>query len=92
MLNKLRSIGRSIKHELAVYRLVLKDSRTPRLAKLLLALAIGYVLLPFYVIPDFIPVLGHVDDAIIVPLLIVLALRLVPREVVDNCRALASDM
>ena len=86
MLERLKAVGRTVKQELAVYRLVLVDRRTPRAAKWLLWLAIGYVLLPFDVIPDFIPVLGHVDDVVVVPALIVLALWLTPAEVVADCR------
>jgi len=82
----LKSIGRNLKHEIKVYQLVLRDSRTPRLAKFLLGLAVGYALLPFDIIPDFIPVIGHLDDVIIVPALIVIALRMIPKEVVEDCR------
>ena len=83
---KLKSIGRNLKHEIKVYQLVLRDSRTPRLAKFLLGLAVGYALLPFDIIPDFIPVIGLLDDVIIVPALIVIALRMIPKEVVEDCR------
>jgi len=86
MLNRLKSLGQSLKRELKVYRLVLKDKRTPRVAKALLGLAVGYVLLPFDLIPDFLPVIGHLDDALIVPGLVLLALKLIPKEVVEECR------
>ncbi len=79
--------GRSLKRELKVYQLVMKDSRTPRAAKIVLGLAVGYALMPFDLIPDFIPVLGHLDDALILPLLVIIALKMVPREVIDDCRA-----
>ena len=74
-----------------MYRLVLKDSRTPRPAKLLLGLAIGYLLLPFDLIPDFIPVIGQLDDVIIVPALVILALRMIPKDVIEDCRAKANS-
>lgn len=84
---RLKQVTREFKRELAVYRLVLTDSRTPRLAKILLGLALGYLLMPFDLIPDFIPVLGQLDDVVIVPGLVLLALRMIPKKVVAECRA-----
>jgi uncharacterized membrane protein YkvA (DUF1232 family) len=91
MFEKLQSLGRRLKREVTVYQLVIQDKRTPTLAKLLLMLAVGYLLLPFDIIPDFIPVIGHVDDAVIVPALVLLALRYVPQAVLDDCRMRASS-
>ncbi len=87
MLAKLRLLAKSFKREVRVYRLVLKDCRTPRLAKWTLGLAIGYAVMPFDIIPDFIPVIGHLDDAVILPLLILFALKLTPRQVVEEACA-----
>lgn len=87
MFANLKAVARTLKRELRVYQLVLKDSRTPKLAKWLLGLAVGYALLPFDLIPDFIPVIGHLDDVIIVPVLILLALKLIPAEIIVECRA-----
>ena len=75
-----------MKTELTVYRLVLKDPRTPKFSKICLGLAVGYVLLPFDLIPDWIPVVGHLDDIIIVPLLVIVGLKFIPKEVVEECR------
>ncbi|MBT3265920.1 DUF1232 domain-containing protein [Candidatus Poribacteria bacterium] len=91
MFTRLKAIGRGLKRELDVYRLVLAHPRTPRLARWLLGLAVGYALLPFDLIPDFIPVLGHLDDVIIVPALVWSALRLIPGDVVAECRRQVSD-
>lgn len=90
MLDRLKSAERNLKREIKVYQLVLKDSRTPKLAKLLLGLAVVYALLPFDIIPDFIPVIGHLDDVIIVPALLLIALRMIPKEIVEDCRARAN--
>jgi uncharacterized membrane protein YkvA (DUF1232 family) len=86
MFDRLKSLGKNLKNELIVYRLAAKDPRTPRLAKVLLWLAVGYAMMPFDLIPDFIPVIGHLDDLIIVPALIVLAVRMIPKDVVEECR------
>ena len=61
-------------------------------AKLLLGAAIGYTLMPFDIIPDFIPVAGQIDDLIIVPLLIGLAMKLVPEDVKKDCRTMAEKL
>lgn len=86
MFTKLKLFSSQVKRELKVYGLVLKDPRTPKLAKFLLWIVVGYAFLPFDVIPDFIPVLGYLDDVIIIPSLIFIALKLIPKEVVENCR------
>ena len=91
MFDRLKAKGRSLRRELRVYQLVLKDRRTPRLAKFLLGLAVGYALSPVDIIPDFVPVLGYLDDIVLVPALVILALKMVPREVVEDCRARAKS-
>ncbi len=65
---------------------------TPGLAKLLCAAAVGYALSPIDLIPDFIPVIGHLDDLIIVPVLICMGLRLIPPHVMEECREKARYM
>jgi uncharacterized membrane protein YkvA (DUF1232 family) len=87
MLTKLKQVARQLKTEFEVYRLVLKHPETPQLAKWLLGLAIGYMLMPFDLIPDFIPVIGQLDDVVIVPLLVYFALKMIPGEVILACRA-----
>ena len=86
MLERLEIAVKKVKKEIRVYRLVLEDTRTPLLVKAFLGLAVGYFFMPFDLIPDIIPVLGQLDDLVIVPALIFLALRFVPREVVEDCR------
>ena len=86
LLERLQRIGTRVREELIVYRLVLRHADTPLIAKIILGLAVGYLLLPFDLIPDFIPVLGHLDDAVLVPLLVMLALRLIPKSVIEECR------
>jgi uncharacterized membrane protein YkvA (DUF1232 family) len=92
MYARLKTTARAVTHELKVYRLVLRDKRTPKLAKVLLGLALGYAALPFDLIPDFLPVIGHLDDLIIVPALVITAMKLVPQEVIDDCRSRSGEI
>lgn len=82
----LKRIASTFKAELRYYRLLWADPRTPRFSKWMLRLALAYLALPFDLIPDAIPVLGHLDDALIIPLLLYLGLRGIPQAVKVNCR------
>ncbi len=86
MLERLRGLTKSFKREMTAYRLVIKDPRTPRTARWLLAAALGYVLSPIDAIVDSIPGLGLFDDVIVVGVLLWLASRRIPREVLEDCR------
>ncbi|HKJ72265.1 MAG TPA: YkvA family protein [Gammaproteobacteria bacterium] len=86
MIGRLRRLGGRLRSELEVHRRVLADPRTPRPARWLLGAAVAYALSPVDLVPDWIPVLGYLDDALVVPLLAWLALRLVPPEVVSESR------
>jgi uncharacterized membrane protein YkvA (DUF1232 family) len=86
MWEKAKDLARLFKRELATYQSVLADSRTPVGAKIFLGLAVGYLCMPFDLIPDFIPLIGHLDDVIIVPALVYVALRFIPPELVNEHR------
>lgn len=86
MFQKLKQLGKSLKKEAGYYRRVMKHPLTPRTSKILLSIALGYLFLPFDLIPDFIPVIGHIDDAVIIPLLVYLAIKFIPKEVLTECR------
>lgn len=79
--------ARMLKRALAYHHRLVADPRTPWSAKCCLGLATGYLLLPFDLIPDVIPVLGVLDDLVIVPGLLWLGLRLVPRALREELRA-----
>jgi len=85
-IQKLKAITKQLKREFEVYRLVLKHPETPLIAKIFLGLAVGYLLLPFDLIPDFIPVLGQLDDVVLIPLFVWLALQFIQPEIIKNCR------
>ena len=86
MVHHLKTASEKLKKELLIYRAVSKDPRTPLISRILLWLSVGYLLLPFDLIPDWIPVLGQVDDIILVPVLVILAMRSVPNEIVAEHR------
>ena len=77
---KFKQIKSAFQQHINLYKSLYKDKRTPKISKILLWAAIGYFFLPFDLIPDFIPVLGHVDDAIIIPSLLYLAVKLIPEK------------
>jgi uncharacterized membrane protein YkvA (DUF1232 family) len=81
---KLRKLFLRFKRELRLYRNILADPRTPRITKVLIGAAIAYAVTPVDIIPDFIPVVGHLDDALIVPALIYVALKTIPRSLLEE--------
>lgn len=85
--HRLAVLIRKFRGEIKVYRAVLADPRCPRGAKWILGCAVAYAVSPIDLIPDFIPVVGHLDDLVILPLLVWWALRMVPRELVVEHRA-----
>ncbi len=85
-LNKLKQKARELKSEAQVLMIAYKDKRTPITAKILIGITVGYLLSPIDLIPDFIPVLGILDDLIIVPALIALSIKLIPETVLNDAR------
>lgn len=76
-----------LKRDVEVLALAVFDPRTPWYAKALAGLIVAYAVSPIDLIPDFIPVLGLLDEMILLPLLIVAVLRLIPAPVMADCRA-----
>ncbi len=69
-----------------VYRLAFDDPRTPQRGKFYIGLALAYIVSPLDLIPDWIPVIGWLDDLVVVPLLLALARRNIPENVLADCR------
>ncbi|MDT8900830.1 YkvA family protein [Anaeroselena agilis] len=86
----LRQKARLLKDDILALFFALKHPATPWYAKALVALIVGYTLSPVDFIPDFIPVLGYLDDLILLPLGIALAVRLIPPAVLAECRRRAA--
>lgn len=91
MLKKLKIKIKLLKQNLAVLIYAYKDKRTPLLPKLIIGLAVGYMLSPIDLIPDFIPILGLLDDLIIVPVLITLSIKLIPAIVLTEAEQSIKD-
>ncbi|MBE9507576.1 MAG: DUF1232 domain-containing protein [Chloroflexi bacterium] len=83
--------ARQLKTETYAIYLAYKDPRVPWYARLFAACVIGYALSPIDLIPDFIPVLGYLDDLVLVPVGIVLALKMIPPTVMAECREKALE-
>ena len=84
--------ARKLKKEIPAVFLALKDKETPVVAKMIAAVTVGYALSPVDFIPDFIPVLGYLDDVILLPALITLTIKLIPASVWEKCQKEAENM
>lgn len=91
MLTKLKNKVSNLKKETHTLYLVYKDSRVSWWKRLFLGVVIGYLFCPIDLIPDFIPVLGYLDDLVLVPLGISVALKIIPKEIVEECRKKAME-
>lgn len=89
MMNRLREAARRLKREIVALAIAARDPRTPLYAKAFALFVVAYALSPVDLIPDFIPVLGLLDDVILVPLGIWVALRLIPADLMQDARAKA---
>ncbi len=87
MLDQLKSRARALRNEAFAVYLAAKDPRTPWYAKALVFFVVAHTFSPIDLIPDFIPVLGYLDDLIITPGGLWLAVRLIPPEVLEDARA-----
>ena len=81
-----------LKTDLPALFLALKDRETPVWAKVFAGLTVAYALSPVDLIPDFIPVLGYLDDVILLPVLIVITVKLIPAPVLERCRAQSEEI
>lgn len=84
--------ARGIKKEIGALSLAYKRPDTPFYAKLVSILVVGYALSPIDLIPDFIPVIGYLDDLILVPLGIMFAIKLIPTDILNECRQQAENI
>jgi uncharacterized membrane protein YkvA (DUF1232 family) len=86
MLAKIRGIAKKLKDEIGTLYLCYKDPKIPWYAKGMAIFTISYALSPIDLIPDFIPILGFLDDVILLPLFIWFSLKLIPDKIIKTCR------
>ena len=84
--------SKQLKTDIPAVFLALKDKKTPWYARLLATLTVAYALSPVDLIPDFVPVLGYLDDLIILPLLVALTVKFIPENVFEEYRNQAKNM
>ena len=88
----LKERARNLKKEIPAVYLAMKDKDTPLVAKMIAVVTVGYALSPIDLIPDFIPVLGYLDDIILLPALIAMTIKLMPTSVWEKCLKEAENM
>ncbi len=86
MTGKLRETAGKLKKQVRILYFALKDRDLPLLPRLIAGITLAYALSPLDLIPDFIPILGYLDDLIILPALIALTIRVIPRGIWERAR------
>jgi len=89
---KLRERAEQLKIDIPAVFIALRKKETPIIAKILAGITIAYALSPIDLIPDFIPVLGYIDDVIILPGLVALTVRIIPPNTFAECRIQAEGL
>lgn len=82
----LKARAKKLKTDIPAIFLALKDKDTPILSKIFAGITIAYALSPIDLIPDFIPVLGYLDDVIILPVLVAVTIKFIPKDVIERKR------
>ncbi|MEY8755422.1 YkvA family protein [Peribacillus frigoritolerans] len=92
MFDKIKTWARSLKRQIFILYFACKDERVPWHAKVFTACVVAYAFSPIDIIPDFIPILGYLDDVILVPIGIMIALKMIPKNVLTDCEVQAEEM
>jgi uncharacterized membrane protein YkvA (DUF1232 family) len=86
MIKRMKEKTSELKKQVFALYLAYKKKETPLIAKVFTAVVVAYALSPIDLIPDFIPVLGYLDDFILIPMGVAIALKLIPAEIMEECR------
>lgn len=88
----LKEKAKKLKMDIPAIFLALKDKNTPVIARIFAGITVCYALSPIDLVPDFIPVLGYLDDIIILPVLVALTIKFIPQDVLDKNRKLSEKI
>jgi uncharacterized membrane protein YkvA (DUF1232 family) len=91
-MNNLKFKVQEFKKEIGALYIAYKRHDVPWYAKVVVLLVVGYALSPIDLIPDFIPVLGYLDDLILVPIGVAFAIKLIPKDIMDECREQSKNL
>lgn len=92
MTMNLKERAKKLKSDIPAVFIALKDKGTPAAAKIFAAITVAYALSPIDLIPDFIPVLGYLDDVILLPALVALTIKFIPKDKFEECRKKAENL
>ena len=92
MWNRVRHWAQIVKRDTVCLYFAARDPRTPWYAKVIAASVVAYALSPIDLIPDFIPIIGYLDDILLVPTGLWIAMRMVPSDVIEDCRVKAMQL
>jgi uncharacterized membrane protein YkvA (DUF1232 family) len=84
--------AKQLKNDIPAVFIALKHKDTPIIAKIMAAITVGYALSPVDLIPDFIPVLGYLDDVILLPAFVALTIKFIPDDIFEQCRKESEDI
>lgn len=88
----LKERAKKLKTDIPAIFLALKDRETPKVAKIFAGITVAYALSPIDLIPDFIPILGYLDDVILLPALVALTIKFIPPEILEKNRKLSVSL
>lgn len=91
IIEKIKNKAQKLKKEIKTLYFAYKNPKTPIFPKLIIIFTIGYAMSPIDLIPDFIPIIGYLDDLIILPALIALSIKLIPKNIIENSRKEAEE-
>ncbi|KGR77994.1 YkvA family protein [Ureibacillus manganicus] len=92
MFKRIKAWAKNLKKQIIILYLAYKDKRVPLYAKIFTACVVAYAFSPIDLIPDFIPILGYLDDVILLPIGILIALKMIPKDVIADCEVKAKEM